>query len=158
MIGLRADMDALDMQELSTFSHCSKIEGKMHACGHDGHTAMLLGAAQILSETRRFSGTLVFIFQPAEENEGGAGVMIEQGLFDLFHVDEVYGLHNWPSMPAGHMAVRGGAMMAAYDTFEVVVRGQGAHAAMPHLGVDPIVAAAQIVTALQTLTSRRTDP
>ena len=158
MIGLRADMDALDLGELNEFPHRSRIEGKMHACGHDGHTAMLLGAACVLSETREFSGTVVFIFQPAEENEGGAGVMIEQGLFDRFPVEEVYGLHNWPSMPAGHMAVGPGPMMAAYDVFEIVVRGRGAHAAMPHLGVDPVVAAAQIVTALQTIPSRRSDP
>ena len=157
-IGLRADMDALDIQELNGFAHCSRVEGKMHACGHDGHTAMLLGAARILSESRSFSGTLVFIFQPAEENEGGAAVMIEQGLFEQFPVEAVYGLHNWPSLPAGRMAVRPGPIMAAYDTFEITVRGRGAHAAMPHLGIDPIVAAAHIVTALQTLASRRADP
>ena len=158
MIGLRADMDALNIQELNNFSHCSKIDGKMHACGHDGHTAMLLGAAKILAETKNFSGTVVFIFQPAEENEGGARVMVKEGLFDQFPVKGVYGLHNWPSMPAGTMAVGPGAMMAAFATFEIVVTGRSVHAAMPHLGTDPVVAAAQIVSALQTVSSRETDP
>ncbi|MCK5445838.1 MAG: amidohydrolase [Rhodospirillaceae bacterium] len=157
-IGLRADMDALNIQELNTFTHCSKIDGKMHACGHDGHSAMLLGAAKLLAETRDFSGTVVLIFQPAEENEGGAGVMVNEGLFDKFPVKEIYGLHNWPSMPAGTMAVGPGPMMAAFDTFEITVQGRGVHAAMPHLGVDPVVAAAQIVTALQTVSSREADP
>lgn len=158
MIGLRADIDALDIEELTNVPHSSKIKGKMHACGHDGHTAMLLGAAKTLSESKSFQGTVVFIFQPAEENEGGAGVMVEEGLFEQFPVEEVYGMHNWPSMPAGHMAVGQGPMMAAFDTFEIIVQGRGTHAAMPHLGVDPVVAAAQIVTALQTIPSRWADP
>lgn len=158
MIGLRADIDALDIEELSNVPHSSKIKGKMHACGHDGHTAMLLGAAKTLSESKSFQGTVAFIFQPAEENEGGAGVMVEEGLFEQFPVEEVYGMHNWPSMPAGHMAVGQGPMMAAFDTFEIIVQGRGTHAAMPHLGVDPVVAATQIVTALQTIPSRWADP
>ncbi len=158
MVGLRADMDALHMQEKTTLAYRSKNEGCMHACGHDGHTAMLLGAAKILAQNKSFSGTIVFIFQPAEENEGGARVMVEQGLFNRFPVEQVYGLHNWPSLQEGHMAVGPGPMMAANETFEIIVTGQGAHAAMPHMGRDPVVAAAHLITALQTITSRRTDP
>ncbi len=158
MIGLRADLDGLHIDEQTNLSWRSTNEGKMHACGHDGHTAMLLGAAKILAESRNFSGTLVFIFQPAEENEGGAGVMVDEGLFARFPVQQVYGLHNWPSLPAGHMAVGPGPMMAANETFEIRIAGHGAHAAMPHQGHDPVVAAAHVITALQTLTSRRTDP
>jgi hippurate hydrolase len=157
-IGLRADMDALHIHEKNAFDHASKNPGKMHACGHDGHTTMLLGAARYLAETRNFAGTVHFIFQPAEENEGGARVMVEQGLFQKFPVEAVYGMHNMPGVPVGKMCVRNGPLMAAYDVFELVVRGRGAHGAMPHQGIDPVVTSAQIVTALQTIASRNTDP
>ncbi len=157
-IGLRADLDALDIHENNDFDHVSVNPGKMHACGHDGHTTMLLGAARYLAETRRFDGTIYFIFQPAEENEGGGRVMVEEGLFERFPMEAVYGLHNWPGAPAGKFAVRPGPMMAAFDIFEITLTGRGTHAAMPHLGIDPVVAAAQVVQALQSITSRNTDP
>ena len=131
-IGLRADMDALHVREANGFDHRSTNEGKMHACGHDGHTTMLLGAARYLAETRRFDGTVHFIFQPAEENEGGGRVMVEQGLFEIFPVDAVYGMHNWPGLAAGRFAVRPGPMMASSDIFEIRITGKGAHAAMPN--------------------------
>ena len=157
-IGLRADMDALHIDEKNAFDHRSRHQGKMHACGHDGHTAMLLGAAKYLAETRNFAGTVHFIFQPAEENEGGGRVMVEEGLFDLFPAQAVYGMHNMPGMPVGTIGAKVGTMMAAADRFDLTVRGKGAHGAMPHLGVDPVVAAAQIVHGLQTIASRITDP
>ena len=157
-IGLRADMDALDIIEQTNLKYSSKNEGKMHACGHDGHTTMLLGAARYLSENRDFSGIVHFIFQPAEENEGGGEKMVQDGLFEQFPMDQVYGLHNWPGMPVGQMGVRAGPVMASTDTFELVVTGKGSHAAMPHQGIDTIVVAAEIVGALQTIASRMFDP
>ena len=157
-IGLRADIDALDITEQNDLPYRSVYPGKMHACGHDGHTAMLLGAAGYLAKTRQFSGTVHVIFQPAEENEGGGRVMVEQGLFDLFPCDMIFGMHNWPGMEVGQFALCMGPIMAAFDVFEINVRGRGCHAAMPHVGADPVVAAAQIVSALQTIASRNVNP
>lgn len=157
-IGLRADMDALPIHEANEFDHRSRHDGRMHACGHDGHTTMLLGAARHLARTRSFSGTVDFIFQPAEEAAGGARRMIAEGLFDRFAVDAVFGMHNWPGLEAGTFAMRAGAMMASLDCFEMIVEGTGTHGALPHKGADPVVAAAQIVTALQSIVSRNVDP
>lgn len=157
-IGLRADMDALHMEELNDFDHRSQVDGKMHACGHDGHTTMLLGAAKYLAETRDFKGTVYFIFQPAEESEGGADAMIKDGLFERFPVSAVYGMHNWPAAREGVFCIKPGALMAANDRFELVISGQGGHAGMPHLAVDTIAVATQVVQALQHIASRQTDP
>ena len=157
-IALRADMDALHIHEQNGFGHVSAVPGKMHACGHDGHTAMLLGAARYLAETRNFAGTVHFVFQPAEENEGGGRVMVEEGLFEKFPVSAIYGMHNWPGLAVGEFAVRPGPMLAACDLIEIIVTGRGAHAALPHLGIDPVICAAQIAMALQTVTSRNTHP
>ena len=157
-IGLRADMDALHIQELNDFGHRSTIDGKMHACGHDGHTTMLLGAARYLAETRNFDGTVCLIFQPAEENEGGGRVMVEEGLFEKFPVEQVFGLHNMPGRAVGEIAMRSGPAMAAFDIFEATITGHGAHAAMPHRGIDPVLVAAHAVTALQSIASRLIDP
>ena len=157
-VGLRADMDALPMQEFNTFAHASQAPGKMHACGHDGHTAMLLAAAQYLASHRDFDGTVYLIFQPAEEGGGGARVMMDDGLFTRFPMEAVFGMHNWPGMPAGIMAVSAGPVMASTSEFKITIRGKGSHAAMPHMGIDPVPIACQVVQGFQSIVSRNKKP
>ena len=157
-IALRADMDALPMQEFNTFAHASQHPGKMHACGHDGHTAMLLGAAQHLAQHRHFDGTVYLVFQPAEEGGGGAREMIKDGLFEQFPVEAVFGMHNWPGMHAGTFAASPGPVMASSNEFKIVIRGKGGHAAMPHNAIDPVVVACQMVQGFQTIISRNKKP
>ena len=157
-IGLRADMDALPMQEINAFAHRSQNDGKMHACGHDGHTAMLLGAAHYLSQHQDFDGTIYFIFQPAEENGGGAQRMIEQGLFEQCPMDAVFGMHNWPGVDVGKFGVTTGAMMASSNEFQVLIKGKGSHAAQPQKSCDPIMVAIQIAQSWQTIVSRNVNP
>ena len=157
-IGLRADMDALPLQEMNDFAHRSQRAGVMHACGHDGHTVMLLAAAEHLARHRDFDGTIHCIFQPAEEGEAGAKAMMDDGLFERFPMDAVFGLHNWPWLPVGQMALRTGPVMASMDIFEATLKGRGGHAAQPHMAIDPIVVAASIVQAWQSIVSRNVDP
>ncbi|WP_341913263.1 M20 aminoacylase family protein [Ferrovibrio terrae] len=157
-IGLRADMDALDLIEMNEFGHKSKHEGKMHGCGHDGHTIMLLGAAQYLAKAKNFDGTVHFIFQPAEENVAGGKVMVDEGLFTKFPCESVFGMHNMPGIDVGKFAVRTGPMMASADMFWIKIKGVGAHGAYPHRGIDPVVIAAEMVLALQNIVARNVDP
>ncbi|MDB5850065.1 MAG: amidohydrolase [Rhodoferax sp.] len=157
-VGLRADMDALPLQEFNTFAHKSQHDGKMHACGHDGHTAMLLAAAQHLAKNRNFDGTVYLIFQPAEEGGGGAREMIKEGLFEQFPMEAVFGMHNWPGMPVGQFAVSPGPVMASSNEFKITIHGKGSHAALPHNGIDPVPIACQMVQGFQTIISRNMKP
>jgi amidohydrolase len=157
-VGLRADMDALPMHEENDFPHVSRFKGRMHGCGHDGHTTMLLGAARYLASTRRFDGIVYLIFQPGEEGFGGGKAMIDDGLFERFPADEIYALHNWPGLPPGTIAVRPGPMMAAADRIEIHIEGRGGHGAHPHLAVDPVLVAGHIITAAQSIVARNVSP
>ncbi|MDQ2137940.1 M20 aminoacylase family protein [Alcaligenaceae bacterium B3P038] len=157
-VGLRADMDALPMQEVNTFAHASTIPGKMHGCGHDGHTTMLLGAARYLAESRDFDGIVYVIFQPAEEGGAGAKRMVDDGLFDTFPMDAVFGMHNWPGMPVGQFGLTDGPIMASANEFKIMLTGRGSHAGMPHLGVDPVMAVVQLAQSMQTIVTRNRNP
>lgn len=157
-IGLRADIDALPMTEHNQFAHASRHPGRMHACGHDGHTAMLLSAAQHLAATRDFDGRVILVFQPAEEGGGGAREMIQDGLFERFPMDAIFGMHNWPGMPAGTFAIKDGPCFASSNEFHITIRGKGCHGAMPHLGIDPVPVACQLVQAFQTIVTRNMRP
>jgi len=157
-VGLRADMDALPMHEENSFAHVSRFKGRMHGCGHDGHTTMLLGAARYLAATRRFDGTVYLIFQPGEEGFAGGKAMVEEGLFERFPANEIYALHNWPALPPGTIAVRPGPMMAAADRIEIHIEGRGGHGAHPHIAVDPVLVAGHIITAAQSIVARNVSP
>lgn len=157
-IGLRADIDALPMTEKNAFPHASVHQGRMHGCGHDGHTAMLLAAAKYLAANRSFDGTVYLIFQPAEEGGVGAREMLKDGLFERFPMDAIFGVHNWPGIPVGHFAIKSGAMSASCNDFRIVIRGKGTHAAMPHNGIDPVLIACQVVQALQSIITRNKRP